>query len=152
MVELRKRPAPAAPAPAPKKRAPSKSKAVKTDAPTKEEPTPTANPAAPEPEAKPSPPAAKSSAKVGDTITDLDSFGGEIETNDGEKTTLAKLLAASKSGVVLFTYPKASTPGCKSPIMSSQRNDFCNVPLATADAERYQAPIRSASSATITPP
>jgi hypothetical protein len=51
--------------------------------------------------------------KVGDTI-DLSSFGGEIETNDGEKTTLAKLVEDSKGGVVLFTYPKASTPGCKS--------------------------------------
>ena len=51
--------------------------------------------------------------KVGDTI-DLASFGGEIETNDGDKTTLAKLVEESKGGVVLFTYPKASTPGCKS--------------------------------------
>ncbi|KAH7094685.1 thioredoxin-like protein [Paraphoma chrysanthemicola] len=49
--------------------------------------------------------------KVGDTI-DLTSFGGEIETNDGKKTTLAKLVEESKGGVVLFTYPKASTPGC----------------------------------------
>ncbi|KAJ3485665.1 hypothetical protein NLG97_g6765 [Lecanicillium saksenae] len=48
---------------------------------------------------------------VGDVV-DLDDFGGEIETNDGEKTTLKKLLDESKSGVVLFTYPKASTPGC----------------------------------------
>jgi len=50
---------------------------------------------------------------VGDTI-DLASFGGEIETNDGTKTTLAKLAEESKAGVVLFTYPKASTPGCES--------------------------------------
>ncbi|KAF2035398.1 AhpC-TSA-domain-containing protein [Setomelanomma holmii] len=49
--------------------------------------------------------------KVGDTI-DLTSFGGEVETNDGKKTTLAKLVEESKGGVVLFTYPKASTPGC----------------------------------------
>ncbi|KAF4943968.1 hypothetical protein FGADI_13049 [Fusarium gaditjirri] len=49
--------------------------------------------------------------KVGDVV-DLDGFGGEIETNDGEKTTLKKLVDESKSGVVLFTYPKASTPGC----------------------------------------
>ncbi|KAL8674284.1 MAG: hypothetical protein Q9168_001351 [Polycauliona sp. 1 TL-2023] len=48
---------------------------------------------------------------VGDTI-ELDGFGGEVETQDGEKTTLKKLVDASKSGVVLFTYPKASTPGC----------------------------------------
>lgn len=50
--------------------------------------------------------------KVGDTI-DLTGFGGEVETHDGTKTTLAKLVEESKSGVVLFTYPKASTPGCK---------------------------------------
>lgn len=61
------------------------------------------------------PPAATDgSAKVGNTI-DLTSFGGEIETNDGNKTTLAKLVEESKGGVVLFTYPKASTPGCKRP-------------------------------------
>lgn len=49
---------------------------------------------------------------VGETIT-LEGFGGEIETNDGTKTTLKALVDESKSGVVLFTYPKASTPGCK---------------------------------------
>ncbi|KAI9811641.1 MAG: hypothetical protein M1827_005390 [Pycnora praestabilis] len=48
---------------------------------------------------------------VGDSIT-LDGFGGEIETNDSEKVTLKKLVGDSKGGVVLFTYPKASTPGC----------------------------------------
>ncbi|KJZ76842.1 hypothetical protein HIM_03719 [Hirsutella minnesotensis 3608] len=48
---------------------------------------------------------------VGDVI-DLDGFGAEIQTNTGDKTTLKKLLDDSKSGVVLFTYPKASTPGC----------------------------------------
>ncbi|KAF2197566.1 AhpC-TSA-domain-containing protein [Delitschia confertaspora ATCC 74209] len=48
---------------------------------------------------------------VGDTI-DLSAFGGEFETNEGQKTTLAKLVEESKAGVVLFTYPKASTPGC----------------------------------------
>ena len=48
---------------------------------------------------------------VGDTI-DLEGFGGEIETNDGKKTTLKALVEESKAGVVLFTYPKASTPGC----------------------------------------
>jgi peroxiredoxin Q/BCP len=50
--------------------------------------------------------------KVGDTI-DLATFGGQIETHDGTKTTLKQLVEASKGGVVLFTYPKASTPGCK---------------------------------------
>jgi len=52
-----------------------------------------------------------SKVAVGDTIT-LEGFGGEIETHDGVKTTLKKLVDESKAGVVLFTYPKASTPGC----------------------------------------
>ncbi|KAE8321881.1 thioredoxin-like protein [Aspergillus sergii] len=49
--------------------------------------------------------------EVGNKII-LDGFGGEIETNDGIKTTLKELVNESKSGVVLFTYPRASTPGC----------------------------------------
>lgn len=61
--------------------------------------------------------AATTKAVVGETI-DLKGFGGEIETNEGEKTTLEKLVSESKNGVVLFTYPKASTPGCKYPTPS----------------------------------
>jgi len=57
------------------------------------------------------PAAGKTKAKAGDVIT-LEGFGGEIETNDGKKTTLKELVDESKAGVVLFTYPKASTPGC----------------------------------------
>lgn len=56
--------------------------------------------------------APKGAPKTGDTIN-LTTFGGEIETHDGTKTTLAKLVEESKGGVVLFTYPKASTPGCE---------------------------------------
>ncbi|RFU27935.1 peroxiredoxin, partial [Scytalidium lignicola] len=48
---------------------------------------------------------------VGNTIS-LEGFGGEFETNDGTKTTLKTLVDESTAGVVLFTYPKASTPGC----------------------------------------
>ena len=55
---------------------------------------------------------ASSAVTVGETIS-LDGFGGEVETHDGDKTTLKKLVEESKSGVVLFTYPKASTPGCE---------------------------------------
>ena len=47
------------------------------------------------------------------SIVTLGGFGGEIETNDGQKTTLKKLVDESSSGVVIFTYPKASTPGCE---------------------------------------
>ena len=50
---------------------------------------------------------------VGDAI-DIENFGGEIETNDGEKVTLKKLVEDSSNGVVLFTYPKASTSTCRS--------------------------------------
>ncbi|KAF4636330.1 hypothetical protein G7Y89_g1746 [Cudoniella acicularis] len=63
------------------------------------------------PKAKASAPAKVPKIAVGETI-DLEGFGGEIETNDGTKTTLKKLVDESKGGVVLFTYPKASTPGC----------------------------------------
>lgn len=48
---------------------------------------------------------------TGDVI-DLNGFGGDIETNDGTKVTLKKLVEDSKNGVVLFTYPKASTSTC----------------------------------------
>lgn len=109
MVELRKRPAAPPPPPPAKKRAPAKPKAKKDDAPKAAEPEPAEAAPAPEPIAE----AAKGGApKVGDSIT-LDGFGGEIETNDGDKTTLAKLVSDSQAGVVLFTYPKASTPGCE---------------------------------------
>lgn len=104
MVELRKRKAPAEPAPAPltKKKSNPIQKAVEkakdlitgNDEGSTDETPPVANVA------------------VGDTIT-LDGFGGEVETHDGQKTTLKALIDESTAGVVLFTYPKASTPGCK---------------------------------------
>ncbi|KAH0593158.1 hypothetical protein MHUMG1_09160 [Metarhizium humberi] len=117
-VELRKRKAPQpppAPAPAAKKATkpgrPAKSKKPEPAA-KKEDEKPAAPPAAAA--ASPPPAAAPSSKKVAvGQVIDLDGFGGEIRTNDGETTTLKKLLEESGSGVVLFTYPKASTPGCK---------------------------------------
>ena len=66
---------------------------------------------------------------VGDTIN-LDGFGGEIETNEGVKTTLKALVDESKAGVVLFTYPKASTPGCK-PTPSPPSLAYCPPLLPT---------------------
>lgn len=99
MVELRKRKAPAQPPVAEKK-----TKQVhKPAAPAK-----SAGAAAQKVDQK----ATQAVPNVDDTI-DLDSFGGEIETNDGTKTSLKKLVGQSQSGVVLFTYPKASTPGCE---------------------------------------
>lgn len=35
-----------------------------------------------------------------------------VETADGETFELSKELAASKQGVIVYFYPKASTPGC----------------------------------------
>ncbi|QIW98248.1 hypothetical protein AMS68_003766 [Peltaster fructicola] len=102
MVELRKRPAPAAPAPPAKKQAAGKKEngiAAKAAAAGKE----VIEKVTVESKAK--------APAQGDTIT-LDGFGGEVEDNEGTKVTLAKLVADSKAGVVLFTYPKASTPGC----------------------------------------
>ncbi|PYH40515.1 thioredoxin peroxidase DOT5 [Aspergillus saccharolyticus JOP 1030-1] len=43
---------------------------------------------------------------------DLNQFGGEFESHDGTKVRLKDLVDSSKAGVVLFTYPRASTPGC----------------------------------------
>lgn len=105
-VELRKR---KAPPPAPEPPAKKTSKVSKAVAKVKD--AVASKPAAPAKANGASKPAAK--PVVGHVIT-LEGFGGEIETNDGEKTTLKALVDESKSGVVLFTYPKASTPGCKS--------------------------------------
>lgn len=129
MVELRKRKTPPpAPEPKPKKERKTKAKtATNGDAPAAAaepapepvpEPTAAEAPAVPEKEEKPAEgTAAKSKSagppKTGDKI-DFEGFGGEIETNEGKKVTLQSLVEESKAGVVLFTYPKASTPGCRS--------------------------------------
>ncbi|KAK2783636.1 hypothetical protein FQN51_004324 [Onygenales sp. PD_10] len=104
MVELRKRKAPAEPVlPAPAKRTTKKTKATKPDN------------VAPAPAAKKEKESRSASAPkvpvVGDTI-DLEGIGSEITLHDGTATTLKQLVDESKSGVVLFTYPRASTPGC----------------------------------------
>jgi len=49
--------------------------------------------------------------EVGKPI-ELDGFGGTVQTNDGKDVTVKELLEKSVDGVVIFTYPKASTPGC----------------------------------------
>ena len=114
MVELRKRKAPPPPpVPAKKKaatgtgRKPGRPKKIEDAKPTAEDAKKAdEKPAADEKEAGPAGPTA------GATI-ELDGFGGEIETHDGNKTTLKQLVEESKAGVVLFTYPKANTPGCE---------------------------------------
>ncbi|KAK4191521.1 peroxiredoxin Q/BCP, partial [Podospora australis] len=55
---------------------------------------------------------AKKIPEVGDVIS-LEGFGGEVETNDGDKVTLKGLVDESKAGVVLVVYPRANTGGCK---------------------------------------
>lgn len=104
-VELRKRKAPA-PAPEPPKKKAAKAKPApkaKEAVKPKDEPAP----------AKTNGAGAGASKKVavGDTV-ELATFGGQVTLNDGTETTLAELVEKSGAGVVLFTYPKASTPGC----------------------------------------
>ena len=105
MVELRKRKAPAETAAAPPTKKGGSVKAEAAPAKVKD--------AVGDKKATPANGASLSGkVSVGNTIN-LEHFGEEVETNDGEKTTLKKLVEESKTGVVLFTYPKASTPGCK---------------------------------------
>lgn len=152
-MELRKRKASTAPPPPPVKRK-STTKVPKAAAKVKEaaakvtekkdEPEEAKEEEKTEEEPKAEEPKAEESKKTGGKpkvgdVVDLDGFGGEIETNEGEKTTLKKLVDESKSGVVLFTYPKASTPGCKL-TKPSHPNIHLTLP---------QAPNKSASSATL---
>jgi thioredoxin-dependent peroxiredoxin len=140
-VELRKRPPPketAAPAPAAKRGSSSKvkqladkaKKAVLGDGAkdentvaAPEQPTTTGTSAPVISETVPQAPsgAANGSTKsgkltVGDKLN-LDGFGGTVQTHDGTDVTVRDLLEKSGSGLVIFTYPKASTPGCKYSIL-----------------------------------
>ncbi|EXJ77562.1 hypothetical protein A1O3_09789 [Capronia epimyces CBS 606.96] len=120
MVELRKRPPPketATPAPAAKRGGAIKKLAEKAKnaisskgAGGQKKAAAAPVPAAPAPEANGS---AGKDAKiaVGDTIA-LDGFGGTVQTHDGTSVTFKELLDKSGNGVALFTYPRASTPGC----------------------------------------
>lgn len=106
MVELRKRKAPSEPQPPQEKKTKSIPKSTKAKAaedakvPSDQTATKTAIP------------------RVGDVLA-LDGFGDEVESQDGNTTSLKALIDSSDTGVVLFTYPKASTPGCKSICSSS---------------------------------
>ncbi|KAI9688497.1 MAG: hypothetical protein M1822_001446 [Bathelium mastoideum] len=122
MVELRKRkPKEEAPAPPPKKKSGSKPQASQANTGSKVAAKEDVASAVQEAAAASTPngtaavakkgSTASGAPKVGDSI-DLEGFGGEVETHDGGKTTLGKMVADSKAGVVIFTYPKASTPGC----------------------------------------
>ncbi|KAL2118567.1 hypothetical protein VTJ04DRAFT_8227 [Mycothermus thermophilus] len=97
-MELRKRKAPPPPAPAPTSK--KATKAAKTEKDT--------NGSAPA-EAAAAP--ASGLPAVGSVLA-LDGLGGELTLNDGTTTTLKALVEQSKAGVAIFTYPRASTPGC----------------------------------------
>ncbi|PGH04761.1 hypothetical protein AJ79_06982 [Helicocarpus griseus UAMH5409] len=115
MVELRKRKAPAEPLkPAATKSTAKRTKkttkpdaSTTTPAPQKETATTTTTTTTKAVTAVPS----QKPLKIGD-IVDFDKIGAEISTHDGTSTSLKTLVEESKSGVVLFTYPRASTPGC----------------------------------------
>lgn len=46
----------------------------------------------------------------------------EIQKHTGETTTLGALVAAAEKGIVIFAYPKASTPGCTTQACSFRDN------------------------------
>ncbi|MCJ1308459.1 hypothetical protein MMC25_002112 [Agyrium rufum] len=101
-VELRKRKAPEAPAAVPPTKKPSSTKSAASKA----------KAAVTGKKENPSNGTSSGGKAVAGSSIELEGFGGEIETNDGNKTSLEKLVDESQSGVVIFTYPKASTPGC----------------------------------------
>lgn len=121
MVELRKRKTPDTPAPP--KPAPSKKKST-TSISSKAAKDATASAAAAPKDEKPAAPAAAAPAEAkpsstnglatGDALSAASApwLSASITTQDGTATSISALVAASKAGVVLFTYPKASTPGC----------------------------------------
>jgi len=55
---------------------------------------------------------ASGNLSVGEKI-ELSGFGGTVQTHDGTDVTVKDLIEKSGAGIVLFTYPKASTPGCE---------------------------------------
>lgn len=135
MVELRKRKiAPTAPAePAPKKTAPKpkpKTSKIKEAIEEKVEKISTTVK-----KATGGAGASSEAPKVGSVIT-LEGFGGEFETQDGTTVTLKKLVDESKAGVVIFTYPKASTPGCRSTCFIAEAQD-----LIYANINRHQTSV-----------
>jgi len=129
MPELRKRktPPPAPPKPAKKERKPKAEKTTDDKSSTSavvatstEISSTSAKPPAASATSKTSKATKSGPPQVGDKI-DLNGFGGEVEDQDGKKTTLKALVEESQAGIVIFTYPKASTPGCKSTLVTLHR-------------------------------
>ena len=174
MVELRKRSAPAPAVPPPAKRASSTSKvkkaaekvkaavvgpaestttgddnAVVNESGVLPETTGTAGDVA---EEAPAPVTSNGNASanklgkesVGQKI-EVEGFDDTVTTHDGTETRLATLLERSKMGVVVFTYPKASTPGCE--FLTVLEETICSPDLGTTQACLFRdayAPITSA--------
>ncbi|EEP76070.1 predicted protein [Uncinocarpus reesii 1704] len=103
-MELRKRKAPAEPKDAQVAR---KRTSTKASAPKVKE----SKPKAAETKKSAPKPSSLEVPTVG-TVLDLEQYQDEIQLQDGTATSLKALLESSKDGVVFFTYPKASTPGC----------------------------------------
>ncbi len=93
---------------------------------------------------------AKGSGKltVGEKI-DLNGFGGTVQTHDGTDVTVSRLIEESGAGIVLFTYPKASTPGCECSLQSFEsKQKWSNTVTGTTQACLFRdnyAPITGAS-------
>jgi len=115
-----------------------KAKAAVTNKATKDDSAPTAAAEAPiTAAAEPKPNGTASTGGkigVGEKIA-LDGFGGTLQTNDGQDVTLKDLLDKSLAGIVVFTYPKASTPGCTSTL-------FCAYVLYLLGYERLTSSYR----------
>lgn len=163
-VELRKRKAPAAPPPPPppaKKKTVAKAatkakeavkeaakpikKAAAAATTTKKTNGAASKSAAAKPTAKPAAKAAAAKTAVAGekpevgSVIELEGFGGEVTTHDGTETTLKALVDESKAGVVLFTYPKASTPGCKS--ILRYLTNVCSHHIAFSSISRQHCPL-----------
>lgn len=112
MVELRKRKSPPVPGPAmPKEQATAPKRSTKQEESASPAPAKTDS-IAEAGDSNSNPTSTKGAPPKADDTIDLSGFGGTVRTNDDKPVTLEQLVAESKAGVVLFTYPKASTPGC----------------------------------------
>lgn len=119
-VELRKRSAPEPAPPAAKRGKVDKSKKptskpkVQSPAP----PEPPADPSSEEKSAKKSTNPQLSASSIGQKFTS----STPLTTHKSDQTTISDLLAKSDKGIVIFTYPRASTPGCTTQACSFNDN------------------------------
>ncbi|KAK5947067.1 thioredoxin peroxidase dot5 [Knufia obscura] len=72
-------------------------------------------------------------SSVGKQIPNLAKFGGTLTTHTGESVSVSDLLSQvenGKGGIIIFTYPRASTPGCTTQACSF-RDEYTNFTGAT---------------------